>query len=51
MLGFKKFRNAAMTVSGIELVQKIKKGQCDTSALTVRERVTVSHVWEAVLSA
>jgi len=51
MLGFKNISNAAVTVSGIELVQKIKKGQFDTSTLTVRGRVTVSHVWEAVLSA
>jgi hypothetical protein len=26
MLGFRQFRNAAVTISGIELVQKIKKG-------------------------
>jgi transposase-like protein len=27
MPGFKKFRNAAVTFSGIELAQKIKKGE------------------------
>ena len=27
MLGFKRFGNAAVTISGIELIQKIKKGQ------------------------
>jgi hypothetical protein len=31
MLGFKRFDHAAVTTSGIELVQKIKKGQFRTS--------------------
>ena len=51
MLGFKNFRNAAVTISGIELMQQIRKGQFDTSALTVREGTIVPHVWKAVLSA
>jgi transposase-like protein len=51
MLGFKNFSNAAVTVSGIELVQKIRKGQFDTSAVTVREGVRVPHMWDAVLAA
>jgi transposase-like protein len=51
MLGFKNFRNAAVTVSGIELVQKIRKGQFDTSTVTVREGARVSHMWDAVLAA
>jgi transposase-like protein len=33
MLGFKTFGNAGVTLSGIELANKIKKGQFDTSAL------------------
>jgi transposase-like protein len=33
MLGFKKFENAVITISGIELAQKIKKGQFDTAGL------------------
>jgi hypothetical protein len=28
MLGFKQFDHAAVTISGIELAEKIKKGQC-----------------------
>src|SRR5256714_6899766 len=40
MLGFKQFRNAAVTISGIELVQKIRKGQFDTSAVTMRDRAS-----------
>ena len=50
MLGFKNFSNAAVTVSGIELVQKIRKGQSDTSAVTVREGARVPHMWDAVLA-
>ena len=50
MLGFKSFRNAAVTISGIEFVQKIRKGQFDTSAVIVSEGTRVSPVWEAVLS-
>jgi hypothetical protein len=34
MLGFKAFGNAEVTLSGIELANKIKKGQFDTSEIT-----------------
>jgi len=51
MLGFKDCRNAAVTISGIELAQQIRKGQYDTPALIVREEKIVLHAWEAVLSA
>lgn len=51
MLGFKNFRNAAVTISGVELAQKIKKGQFDTSAVLIGEEASVRHVWEAVLAA
>lgn len=33
MLGFKRFANAVVTISGIELAQKIKKGQFDTTEM------------------
>src|SRR5215216_1988752 len=50
MLGFKKFENAAVTISGIELVHKIKKGQFDTSSLALsKERAP--QIWEAVMAA
>ena len=29
MLGFKQFRNAAITIAGIELMHRIRKGQFD----------------------
>jgi len=51
MLGFKSFRNATVVIKGIELAQRIRKGQYDTSALTVRGGTIGPHVWEAVLSA
>jgi transposase-like protein len=51
MLGFKRFGNAAVTISGVELVQKIRKGQFDTSAVIARAGTGVAHVWEAVLAA
>ena len=51
MLGFKQFRNAAVTISGIELAQKIKKGQFDTSRLAIGTRVPVAHIWDMVIAA
>ena len=50
MLGFKSFSNAAVTLSGIELAQKIKKGQFDTSSIS-QAGALVPQVWEAVLTA
>ena len=50
MLGFKSFSNAAVTLSGIELAQKIKKGQFDTSNIS-NVAALVPQVWEAVLAA
>lgn len=51
MLGFKNFRNAAVTIRGIELVQKIRKGQFDTSAIRMREGTKGPQVWDEVLAA
>jgi transposase-like protein len=51
MLGFKNFGSAAVTVGGIELAQKIRKGQFNTSAVTVREGERVPRMWDAVLAA
>jgi putative transposase len=49
MLGFKRFENAAVTISGIELVHKIRKAQFDTSA-TNQQGVRVQKMWEVVLA-
>jgi len=50
MLGFKRFGNAAVTISGIELAHKIKKGQFDTPEIN-QDGVREPQVWEAVLAA
>lgn len=50
MLGFKQFANAAVTLSGIELAQKIRKGQYDTTSIS-QLGAPVPQVWEAVLAA
>ena len=51
MLGFKSFRTAAVAISGIELAQKIRKGQYDTSAVTVIKGASVQQLWETMLAA
>jgi transposase-like protein len=48
MLGFKRFRNAATTISGIELMHRIRKGQFDLSALGLRDTAAPA-VWNAVI--
>jgi transposase-like protein len=50
MLGFKRFDNAAVTISGIELAEKIKKAQDTTGKLGGR-KATMSELWNAVLAA
>ncbi|HYX72220.1 MAG TPA: hypothetical protein VE732_05575 [Nitrososphaera sp.] len=50
MLGFKKLGEAAVTIRGIELAEKIKKGQFDITGLELDKR-KVPRVWEAVLAA
>ena len=37
MLGFKRFRSAAITISGIELMHRIRKGQFDLCALRLKD--------------
>jgi transposase-like protein len=50
MLGFKKFRRAATTIAGIELMHRIRKGQFKLSKLRVKNK-TASEIWNAVLAA
>jgi transposase-like protein len=50
MLGFKRFRSAATTISGIELTHRIRKGQFDLTELGLN-KATAPAVWNAVLSA
>jgi transposase-like protein len=49
MLGFKRFRSAAITLAGIELMHRIRKGQFGLVRLRLKD-ATVSAVWNAVLS-
>jgi transposase-like protein len=50
MLAFKRFRSAAITISGIELTHRIRKGQFDLSKLGLKDAASPA-VWNAVLSA
>lgn len=51
MLGFKKFFNATTTITGIELIQKIKKRQSDIEKFMGSVKERVPQVWAAVLAA
>ena len=50
MLGFKQFRNAAITIAGIELMHRIRKGQFGLRRLGV-QRGTAPAIWNAILGA
>src|SRR6516165_7631170 len=50
MLGFQRFDHAAVTISGIELAEQIKKGQFKTGKLGNRKS-TMSELWNAALAA
>ena len=51
MLGFKSLRNATVTINGIELVQKIRKGQFDIANIKKSSGMRVAQLWAAVLVA
>ena len=50
MIGLKRFTNAAVTITGIELMRRIRKGQCALARLGVQSQV-VPTIWNAVLIA
>lgn len=50
MLGLKKFRNAVVTISGVELAQKIKKCQFQTGKLGGTSD-SLAELWNAALVA
>jgi len=50
MLGLKRFDNAAVTISGIELAEQIKKDQFKTGKFGKRN-ATMSELWSAALAA
>ncbi len=49
MLGFKRFRNTVVTISGIELMHRIREGQFDLTKLGLKD-AALPAVWSAVLS-
>jgi transposase-like protein len=50
MLGFKRFRSAAVTISGIELMHRIRKGQFDLTDMRLKD-INPPALWMTVLSA
>lgn len=50
MLGFKRFDNAAVTISGIELAEKLKKRQFKAGKLGGCN-ATMTELWNAALAA
>jgi IS6 family transposase len=50
MLGFKRFETAAITISGIELLHRIHKGQFNLRRLRLKAR-SAPAIWNAVLAA
>ncbi|SEK09489.1 putative transposase [Paraburkholderia diazotrophica] len=50
MLGFKCFRNATVTISGIELMHRIRKAQLDLANLHLKD-TNAPAISRAVLSA
>jgi len=50
MLGVKRFETAAVTISGIELAEKIRKYQFKTGKLPDRPK-TAPDIWAAILAA
>lgn len=50
MLGFKQFRNAAITIAGTELMHRIRKGQFGPRHRGAQGE-TASAIWNAILEA
>jgi transposase-like protein len=51
MLGFKRFDNAVVTIGGIELAEKIKKGKFKMGKLSRRKQTTLTDLWDGALAA
>ena len=50
MLGFKQFCNAAITIAGIELIHRIRKGQFDLWRLAIHGGAAPT-IWKTILEA
>lgn len=49
MLGFKRFRNAAIAIAGVELLRRIQKAQFNLRRLRLKD-ATAPAIWNAVLA-
>jgi transposase-like protein len=50
IFGFKRFENAAIMISGIELAHKIRKGQFDATEMKL-EGARAKELWKAIVAA
>jgi transposase-like protein len=50
MLGLKRFRSASITIAGIELIHRVRKGQFKLGKLRIKDNRTPA-IWNAVLAA
>ncbi|WP_425338896.1 IS6 family transposase [Methylocapsa acidiphila] len=50
MLGLKRFRSASITIAGIELVHRVRKGQFKLGKLRIKDN-RAPEIWNAVLAA
>jgi transposase-like protein len=50
MLGFRQFENAAITIGGVELLHRIRKGKFALGRLRMSGKAT-PEIWNAVLAA
>jgi hypothetical protein len=49
MLGLKQFENAASTIGGVELIHRIRQGQCALGRLRM-SGTAAPEIWNAVLT-
>ena len=50
MLGLKRFQRASITIAGIELIHRIRKGQFKLGKLCIKDN-RAPEIWNAVLAA
>jgi len=50
MLGLKRFRNSSITIAGVELIHRIRKGRFKLGTLRIKDNAAPA-VWNAVLAA
>jgi hypothetical protein len=49
MLSMKRFRNASITIIGLEYIHRIRKGQFNLGTLRIKDKKTAA-VWNTVLA-